>query len=369
MPNESRNEVQLLREWSRQAGGDPSGNENELQALRQIAIARGHSSVAGWNETKTLRAIAYTYGPRPTASWNDLKTLRSIVVAVGGVPANRRIGNMNEIDCLRAIVGGGHPECSVIAGSFPFTFPVGSEGKYYRAKYVWDNGVNPPLVFWGDAVGPIVESAPDITTGLVHNYEFDESSGTVADDDQPANNFLGTVVGTVTWGAGHIGNAVIFDGAAGMDSDGVGPTPGSNPFTFSFWLETASLPTNMCVFSAGTNEASGYFFYIITDGQALFATSQSGASQTTSTAVGAVAASGFKHIAITRSGAAVKIYVNGVDVTVTAGTHIDPAAHGTALQVGRYGAGGFWFVNGKMDRMKYYSRALAGADIAALAAQ
>lgn len=64
-----------------------------------------------------------------------------------------------------------HPECSPIAGSFPFTFPVGSEGKYYRAKYVWDNGVNPPLVFWGDAVGPIAAAPPAPSYLVEENFE------------------------------------------------------------------------------------------------------------------------------------------------------------------------------------------------------
>lgn len=161
VPNESRNSLQLLREWSRQAGGDPTGNENELQALKQIAIARGQTPTGGWNETKTLRAIAYTYGPRPTGSWNDLKTLRSIVSALNVVPEGRTVGNLNEVEALRVIVGsytspGEHPECTTIIGSTGLTFelPVGSAGKYYRYRRRATNSSG-TAYSWSNAIGPI----------------------------------------------------------------------------------------------------------------------------------------------------------------------------------------------------------------------
>lgn len=71
-----------------------------------------------------------------------------------------------------------HPECSVIAGAFPFTFPVGSQGKYYRSKYVWSNGVGSPLVFWGAAVGPIAPAPAGPT--LIFTEPFTYANGSIA---------------------------------------------------------------------------------------------------------------------------------------------------------------------------------------------
>lgn len=211
----------LLREWSRQVGGDPSGNENELQALRQIAIARGHSSVANWNETKTLRAIAYTYGPRPTANWNDLKTLRSIVSALNAVPENRTVGNLNEIDCLRAIVGfyaSGGWELIVGEEGTSFLLRAEDEGYIFKARHYYTNSQGTIFVD-SPATGVIGPAAPPVIS-FVDTFIR-------ADADPMSTTASGG--GTWTSGPGAMANCKILSnalrGATGADNATVVATP------------------------------------------------------------------------------------------------------------------------------------------------
>lgn len=103
------NELQLLFEWSRRIGGNPVHGNNEVHLLRQIARARGHETTSGMNEVSALRAIAASYGKSNVGYMNDLGALRAIVDGMGATPSNRNLHDMNEIDCLWAIIraGGG----------------------------------------------------------------------------------------------------------------------------------------------------------------------------------------------------------------------------------------------------------------------
>ncbi len=102
----ARSRHQLVYEWSRRSGGGPRPTNNDLQLLKQVALARGYAgSLAGFNEQRVARAIATTYGITP-GPWNELKSLRAIVDTSNFVPTDTTIGQMNEVACLRAIVGG-----------------------------------------------------------------------------------------------------------------------------------------------------------------------------------------------------------------------------------------------------------------------
>lgn len=173
VPNESRNEWKLLAAWSRLVGGDPRPHHNQLQLLKQIAIARGHSATAGWNETGGLRAIASTYG-KNAGGLNDLQALRAIAQALNGVPANRTIGNMNEIDCLRAIV---RHHATVVPPIPPFD-PATVAG-----LELWLDGATVPLGdgTWSDTSGEdnhavqanAARRPTHVTNDLFLHYSFD----------------------------------------------------------------------------------------------------------------------------------------------------------------------------------------------------
>lgn len=63
----------------------------------------GKTYISSYNELDCLRGIAHKLGGN-AASANELGALRTIVTQLDAAPGNRTVGNMNEVDCLRAIV-------------------------------------------------------------------------------------------------------------------------------------------------------------------------------------------------------------------------------------------------------------------------
>ncbi len=90
------------------------------------------------------------------------------------------------------------------------------------------------------------------------------------------------------------------------------------------------------------------------------------ATQATYGAAG-LALAAWQLVGFTRVGATVKIFLNGIDVTVTAATHIDPAASAAIdLTIGTtVGAGAGWY-DGRMWRPRIWNRALADWEMLAL---
>lgn len=63
----------------------------------------GKTYISSYNELDCLRGIAHKLGGN-AASANQIDALRTIVTRLDAAPGNRTVGNMNEVDCLRAIV-------------------------------------------------------------------------------------------------------------------------------------------------------------------------------------------------------------------------------------------------------------------------
>jgi len=81
---------------------------------------------------------------------------------------------------------------------------------------------------------PAQAQSPDITTGLVGYWKFDEGSGTTASDSSGNNNH-GTLVNGPTWTTGKVGQALEFDG--GDDIVKTTTSPISPPITISIWVK------------------------------------------------------------------------------------------------------------------------------------
>jgi Concanavalin A-like lectin/glucanases superfamily len=204
-------------------------------------------------------------------------------------------------------------------------------------------------------------------------WRLGESSGTTAVDEIGANN--GTYINSPTLGdAGAIGGdsdtAITF---AGTGNQGVNCGSVANyttsDFTIEFWINAVSFASTanavVCVvIFRGQYQQTGYYVGIGTDGSVGLNTNQSGAIQSTGTAAGAVSVLTWNHIVITRQGSTVLIYVNGVDVTSSAGTHTNPDSSPDQFVIGDYNANG-WTPNATMDEVAIYSTALSAARVAA----
>lgn len=142
-------------------------------------------------------------------------------------------------------------------------------------------------------------------------------------------------------------------------------------FSFSYWVYLESYTTSVAnqgpiPFYKGGYQSKGYYHSIqsANPGLVTFATNQAGAVQTTFTAVGAVPIQTWKNVTITRSGASARIYINGIDATASAGTHLDPTTSTDNFVIGYYGSGvGSIYSDMRISCFTGYSRALTAAEI------
>lgn len=142
-------------------------------------------------------------------------------------------------------------------------------------------------------------------------------------------------------------------------------------FSIAFWMKPSSVDNSVIIWKGSFN-ASGYYAQFNRSagvGSLGFVTNQSGAAQGTETASGTFSTGTWQHIAITRSGATVKIYKDGVEASYSAtGSHTDPDdASGNDFQIGKYAGAGF-YATGDVAEFGTWGVALSAAEVASLAA-
>ena len=97
-----------------------------------------------------------------------------------------------------------------------------------------------------------------------------------------------------------------------------------------------SLANHPIIFCRGFYQADGYYFQISSGGAFYFITNQAGANQATETAAGRILVNTWYILGVTRAGAVVKLYRNGVDVTDISGSHINPKTCTRTPKIGIY---------------------------------
>ena len=137
----------------------------------------------------------------------------------------------------------------------------------------------------------------------------------------------------------------------------------SSPLTISAWVMPMTLTADNRVFADFVYMASGYAMNIYADGRFYLGTWQASAQQSTVSSSGAVKAGVWTHIAVTRNGASAKTYANGVDLTTTPASHIDPAPSTVNAWIGR---GSGWPFNGFIANVQIYNTSLSANEVQAL---
>ena len=220
-----------------------------------------------------------------------------------------------------------------------------------------------------------------LTTGLVGYWPFDDASGTRAKDSSGYGN-NGNLLGDAAWGTGFLHGCLALDGQSGYVQ--VPSTPNleqvTNAVTICAWVKFG---TNI-VHTAGdmqdvarkviseTNNPAPYSAYdlVVQDfGSGTFkarmgVTRASDSTRGTSDWGSAHTYGSWCHLAGVYDGSTVQIYVNGI-------LESSVAFSGAVLQVaqplclGRYGTVGE-AVDGLMDDLRLYNRALSAAEIQTL---
>jgi len=113
------------------------------------------------------------------------------------------------------------------------------------------------------------------------------------------------------------------------------------------------------IFCRGADSSDGYRFYIRSIGNIRLLTSQFGIFQTTTSSPGSIIAATWYTIGCSRSGAIVSLFINGVEDTDVAGTHINPATCNRSAKIGIYDDLSIDSFDGKMGFIQIYRYALS----------
>ena len=232
-------------------------------------------------------------------------------------------------------------------------------------------------------ISALAATAPSgCATGPVGHWTFDEGSGqTAADSSANANDgTLGVAAGAdasdPTWMCVTGGNALNFDGADDvvevLDAPELVPT---GDMTLAAWVKLDTLPSVMgedAQFVHKKHSVAPWFSYQLqveaASDKPKFLWRNSAGAQTIEWGSSALSTGTWYHVTGVRSGTALSLYVDGVDVGTTS-----PTTSGSILDsdddlsLGAAWSGGGRLAGG-VDDVRIYDRALSPAEIGALAA-
>ena len=217
---------------------------------------------------------------------------------------------------------------------------------------------------------PRLQPGHPLSRGLVAAWPFYEGSGTTLNDIS-GNQNNGVITGGITWVGGRAGYALSFANSTSQYVDI--PTSSvlnlTTAATFSAWINVANSPTaSYTILSKGTgNGGDGYIFNVGGNGSTDPKLALSLYDGTTwDTVTGALVTAGaWCHAVAVWDGANVTIYVNGVNKGSVAGHTMIADANdfligiqGTTIHANP--------MNGQIDDVRVYNRALSAAEVAQL---
>lgn len=214
----------------------------------------------------------------------------------------------------------------------------------------------------------IVESEIRELAGVIAHYELDETSGAIAYDSSLGANHA-TYTGAPTLAVGgpnstELGTAIELDGSTQYVTSGKSLLSGLNQFTIAGWIYFDSLTANRSFFGQndaiefGVNGADGQIFLWTENGGSVYVS-------------GALSSGRWIHVAAVGDGSAISVYVNGTLVAM-GGSSIGSGTYGSSsdsfkIGEGVYGPSGD-YLDGRVDDVRLYSRALCASEIQALSA-
>ena len=252
---------------------------------------------------------------------------------------------------------------------------LGAEDTSAPYSVPWDtrnelNGTHVLTAVARDAVGNTATSSPvtvDVsntgvsTVGLRAAYAFDEGSGTSAADSS-GNQKTATLAGGAGWStAGRYGGAVTLNGTTSeVDPPALG-TFYKTAFTLEAWVLKQSTKVDVGIvgaWAAGQNggpmiwvdHANGR--YRLTLGSSFANYLDSGRTPT----VGQ-----WQHVAATYDGTTARFYVGGVETA--SASFAGNVGDATTWRIGAYGLPATGFLDGHLDNVRIYDRALSAAEV------
>ncbi len=204
---------------------------------------------------------------------------------------------------------------------------------------------------------------------LLAHYPFNEASGT-STADASGNGKAATVAGPAAFVAGRVGNAVDFNAAGQYVSLPAGILGTASEFTVALWVHLDTIGTWSRVFDFGTGTTIYMFLTPRSDaGTARFAITTGGSGkQERINAPAPLPVGTWTHVAVTISAGTGILYLNRIEVARTTGMMLTPAGLGSTTQnwIGRSQYSADPYLDGKVDDLRLYTRALSPAELATL---
>jgi len=206
-------------------------------------------------------------------------------------------------------------------------------------------------------------------SGALLHVAFDENSGTVVHDNAgTANN--GTLNGA-TFAAGQFGNAVSFSGSSQYVSFPAGLTASFTDMTVAFWVNLASNSTFVRAIDFGNGPSTGYWFISprFAGGGVRFGISLTDWQQEQSLFAPALPLNQWTHLALVIAADSVKFYQDGSEVSTTTSITLRPKDLGATPNnwLGRSQYPNDPYLNGRLDSLYIFGRALSASEVATLA--
>ena len=209
-------------------------------------------------------------------------------------------------------------------------------------------------------VAVTVTNAGVSTTGLRAAYGFDETSGSIALDSS-GNSKTATVVAGTWAGAGRFGGAVSLNGTSAHVNPPALGTFYKTGFTYEAWVRKQTAKKDVALlgtwvgFQGGgpmiwVDHLAGH--YRLTFGNSFANFLDSGHSPL----VGE-----WQHVAATYDGAVARIYIDGVQTASAPFT--GQVGNSTQWRIGAFDGSPAGFLDGLVDNVRIYDRALSAAEI------
>jgi hypothetical protein len=209
-----------------------------------------------------------------------------------------------------------------------------------------------------------------LDSGLTEYWKFDDGSGTTAVNSSTKSTASdGTLTGSTlpTWGTGHIGGGLDFNGTAGAYVLGPSNYTGfNNNYTISVWVKSTDTSTNtktlVTMYNGFGSVYANLSFRKIGINQGIDFTSVGGATSYYHD----ITDGNWHHLVATRTiGGIETVYDNGVQFgtnTATAGT-LTMGFGNTTLRIGGRDTAS---MTGSLDEVRIYDRALSADEISQL---
>lgn len=231
--------------------------------------------------------------------------------------------------------------------------------------YAWDWTAVPGGSAIANTGIPLSDSGSSDTFDMTDNVVLYHLDGNA--NDTSGNTQSGTEVGSPTYTAGQIGQAISLDGATGQYIS-VANSPVvtiAGNMSISAWVNmdlTGDGFQRIVGKATGGSGSGGYALYVNTNGQPRVAF---GGTQTTAAATGLITASTWHHVVGTWDGSTARVYVDGVLVdSLTSGS--GPGSSTADLHIGADPAfPGTRDFKGLLDEVAIWSRTLSALEIKA----